>query len=771
MAKFLIKFRLGKSVFERAIDPRFYIDDLKEFGKVKVNIIEENIPDPEEEVTDDHKFWADVELETDHSKKDIKELLEFIIEDGVEIEELQENSPKKSKRGRKSKKEEKKELYEEETTKEQESSKKEIPASLLNNYQKEAEEIILHLSEVVNEIIEEGIDSNLINELFRGFHTLKGNTGILLSYGPNKILEAIKNLAHSTEGFLQKVRDENQELSEEQLDILQEIIDRLDDLLLTFKENPDEDVDDSDIEELVNSLIKGEAKSTSTTKSNKLENVPPEIEGFIKIIDQYIPMYNELKNKDSFSDEEIDFIQRSAIAILSYSEKLKLDSISSKIKELNTALLNMENEKIKIYLGDIANSLNSYKNQIIETYSPKKSKSSDKKHDLSRYISKSNYLKIEESVVKNIMDILGEVSVFKEWLNFFIIKLQKEYQNIEAGKELKDKYQRFKSLVDNLQNIILEMRMIPLTTLFERFPKLVRDLSKQLNKKVKFVVEGADTKLDKVIVEKIGEPMIHLIRNAIDHGIETPEERIKIGKSEEGTLKIKSYQNAGNVIIEVSDDGRGIDPEKVKQKALEKGLKTKEELDKMAEEEIINLIFLPGFSTKDQATEISGRGVGTDAVLAAVTEFGGNIYVESQINVGTTFRLVLPLTLAIQKILLTKVGQLSIGIPAENISEIVKVSKNEITKFNDLNVIHHRDKVIEVIYTNEILQIKSNTNENEDITLLIDNYREKALVVDKVISTIDSVVKPVPDAISDIKELSGITILGDGSIVYIIDVL
>ena len=191
---------------------------------------------------------------------------------------------------------------------------------------------------------------------------------------------------------------------------------------------------------------------------------------------------------------------------------------------------------------------------------------------------------------------------------------------------------------------------------------------------------------------------------------------------------------------------------------------------KMSEEEIINLIFLPGFSTKEQATEISGRGVGTDAVLAAVNEFGGNISVQSQLGIGSTFIVVLPLTLAIQKILLTQVGELTVGIPADMISEIVKIQSSEISKFNELKVIHHRDKVIEIKYANEILNLEK-TEEDSELTLLIDNFQEKAFVVDKVISTIDTVIKPAPDIIQNIKEISGVTILGDGSIVYIIDIM
>ncbi len=755
MAKYLIKFRLGKSIFERAIDPRYYIEDLNDLGKVDVNIIEENIPSPEDEISDNHKFYADIILETDKPLSEIEELLEFIMEDGVEIEKLDEDTSTSQ------------DVSQKETSQEEKLNKDQIPASLLDNYLTESEEIIIHLGEVAEQLLSDPSNSDLINEMFRGFHTLKGNTGILLSYGKDNVLEAIKDIAHSTEGVLQKIRDTEATLTEGQIEILQTLIDRLDDLLLSFKEDTG-DVPE-DIYELLDSLKandQGEVK-----KELSYEGLPYDIQAFIKVGEQYIPVFKEIASKSELTKEEEEFLKRALITLYRITNNLGLNELFENVKELQVIFGNKDFENLKIKIEELTEKIENYiKEKLSQVKSKKSGKKSEKRQDLSKYISKSNYLRIDERIVQNVMDIVGEISVFKEWLNFFTLKLQREYENVDASKELKEKYQRFKNLVENLQNTILDMRMIPLSTLFERFPKLVRDLSRQLGKKVKFVVEGGETKLDKVIVEKIGEPMIHLIRNALDHGIETPEERKQLGKTEEGLLKIKAYQNAGNVFIEITDDGRGIDAEKVKQKALEKGLKTYEELEKMTEEEIINLIFLPGFSTKDQATEVSGRGVGTDAVLAAVTEFGGNISVQTQVGVGSTFKLVLPLTVAIQKILLAKVGEITVGIPADMISEIVKVQKDEISEFKELNVIHHRGKVVEISYANKILNIESKNDENE-LTLLIDNFQEKALVVDKVISTIDTVIKPAPDIIQNIQEISGVTILGDGSIVYIIDIL
>lgn len=367
------------------------------------------------------------------------------------------------------------------------------------------------------------------------------------------------------------------------------------------------------------------------------------------------------------------------------------------------------------------------------------------------------------------MDIVGELSVFKEWIYLFANKLQKVYNVPDASKELKDNMHRFRSLMDSLQRTVLEMRMIPVSVLFERFPKLVRDLSRTLGKKVKLEIEGGDTKLDKVIIERIAEPMIHLVRNAIDHGIEAPEERESLGKSEEGHIRIKAFQEGGSVVIEVSDDGRGIDVEKIRQKAIERGLYTEEELAQMSEEEILQIIFQAGFSTKDQATELSGRGVGMDVVANTVRELGGEVSIQTQKSLGTTVRLILPLTLAIRKILLVRIGNVTFGVPAEDVGEVFKITRDRIKSLKGVKVVYHRDRVLELDFISDKLGIQSTANGT--LTLLIDNALSRGVVVDEVLSTIDTVVKPVPSVLQTSEEISGITILGDGSIVYVLEVL
>ncbi len=739
--KYLIKFRLGKDVFERAIDPRMYLEELKELGKAEVKILEENIPSPEETPTQKHCFKADVILETEKSKEEILELLEFILEDGVSVETLEgKDSSKKT----------------------QEEEDSEIPSTLLKNYKIETEEILSRLRTSLEELLENPGSLELVNEIFRNFHTLKGNTALLLSYKKEPNLEYIHQITHKAESVLQKVRDSGIGLTNRQAEVIGELVDRLDDLFLAFSEGREEKVED--IFSLLEELDKSIEEKDNLIKG---EEVSVDLSAFINVTSQYIPLYRELCSKEELTEEEKDFFRRSLMTLFKISKEVGFSEINKKIKDLQNAFGNIDFKEFCENLEELSNKIQTLIEKEIKP--KKKEKDSKKTFDTSKYVTKTEYLKIEEKLIRDLMDIVGELSVFKEWIILFSTKLQKVYRVPEASKELKDRIYRFRGLMESLQRTVLEMRMIPVSTLFERFPKLIRDLSRTLNKRVRLEIEGGDTKLDKVIIEKIAEPMIHLIRNAVDHGIESPEERERLGKPPEGLIKIRAFQEGGNVFIEISDDGRGIDPQKIKKKALEIGLYSEEELNNMAEEEIIQIVFQPGFSTKERATELSGRGVGMDVVANTLRNLGGEVYLYSEKSLGTTVRLSLPLTLAIRKILLFRVGSVTFGIPAESVGEVLKVNSESIKSIKGLKVLYHRGRVLELDSIADKLGVESKVN--GFVTLLVDNSLSRAVVVDEVLNTIDTVVKPLPPVVTTSEDISGVTILGDGSIVYILEVL
>jgi len=299
---------------------------------------------------------------------------------------------------------------------------------------------------------------------------------------------------------------------------------------------------------------------------------------------------------------------------------------------------------------------------------------------------------------------------------------------------------------------------------------MVRDLSYELGKKIILNMYGQDTEVDRTVIDEIGDPLIHLIRNSIDHGIEMPQERLQKGKPEQGTINLRAYHEGNNVIIEVSDDGRGIDIEKVKAKAVEKGIYTAEQVNDLSKDKILDLLFRPGFSTSDKVTDISGRGVGLDVVKNKIESLNGSIEILSEINKGTKFIIKLPLTLAIIQALLVKVGDEKFAIPLNSISEIVHKKEEEIHNVQGKEVVLFRGKVIPIIRLNEVLETKKISNNGNLVCVIIKKGENLACcTVDELIGQQEIVIKSLGKYLSNVKVIAGATILGDGQVALIVD--
>jgi len=315
--------------------------------------------------------------------------------------------------------------------------------------------------------------------------------------------------------------------------------------------------------------------------------------------------------------------------------------------------------------------------------------------------------------------------------------------------------------------------MVPLSHVFQRFPRLVRDLSRKLNKKIELVLEGEDTKADKTVVEDLAEPLVHLIRNSIDHGIEPPDERKSLGKPEKGTITLRAIPLEDQVIIEVIDDGKGIDVEKVKQKAYEKGLITEEELDTISDHDALQYIFAPGLSTAEKISDLSGRGVGMDVVKNMVENVGGTIAVFSEKFKGTTVRINLPLSMAVTRILMVEVSKELFGFPIENVAETVKIPKDDIKFIKNKETIVLRDRLIPIYRLNNILglDLSEHNTDDEEVAILIMQLKntEFGIVVDKFHEGIDIVLKPLEGIMSRYTLYSGATLLGDGRVLLVIN--
>ncbi len=324
----------------------------------------------------------------------------------------------------------------------------------------------------------------------------------------------------------------------------------------------------------------------------------------------------------------------------------------------------------------------------------------------------------------------------------------------------------------DLQNIILNMRMVPVETVFNRFPRMVRQLAKDLNKQLELHIIGAETELDRTVIDEIGDPIVHLLRNAIDHGIESPEARRANGKSETGTIHLKAYHSGNHVFIEIDDDGAGINRHKVIDKAISKGIISQSEAELMTDEEAFELIMAPGFSTADTISDVSGRGVGLDVVKSTIQSLGGTISIQSTEGKGSKFSIQLPLTLSIISALLVEVGAEKYAIPLSSIIETAIIKTSDIMTAHNQPVIDFRGSVVPLVSLQEVFHIEDGIdNESEFVSIVIVRKAEKmaALAVESFIGQQEIVLKSLGNYLAEVFAISGATILGDGQVALIVD--
>ena len=346
------------------------------------------------------------------------------------------------------------------------------------------------------------------------------------------------------------------------------------------------------------------------------------------------------------------------------------------------------------------------------------------------------------------------------------IKLRREMEREGIDSDNLDELDK---ITGNLQDTAMDMRLIPLSKIVDTFPRLVRDVARETGKQVNFTVTGEDIELDRTILTEIRDPLIHVLRNAVDHGIEPPEEREQKGKNPTGNVSLTATRDRDHVNIEVSDDGAGLDPEMLKQKAIEKGVKTESELERMEESEIYDLVFHPGFSTAEEVTDVSGRGVGMDVVHNTVKQLDGTVNVESELGEGTTVTLRLPVTVAIVKVMFVEVGGTEYGIPVKNIAEVTRATDIRTTKGDE--IINHDDEIYPILRLSNALDEPSSVNGDGMLLRIREEHRKVALHCDKVIDQEEVVVKPLEGVLSGIPGLSGTAVLGDGDVVAVLDVV
>jgi two-component system chemotaxis sensor kinase CheA len=579
----------------------------------------------------------------------------------------------------------------------------------------------------------EGDEAELVRELFRDWHTVKGAAGFL---GLNKTVE----LSHKTENLIAKIRDEKIPFTEDIINVLFDALEKLkiltDNIALTGEEG---DIEvDPEIKKIQKILEKLQGEIISQTEEKK-----EEITGEKK---------EEIREKDKITEREEKKLEKEE----KKQEKLKEIQIEqAKTKYAET--------KEGIIREDVI--------AAAKMKEEKEIKEDEDKREEEKRRKKFAYetIRIATKKVDDVMALSEELILERNFLLNIFPKIEEKYPKDEDVIRASEIVANIDKIISMLRFSVMKMRMIPIKTIFAKFPGTVRNIAKQFGKKVELITEGEETELDRNIVDEIEEPLIHLIRNAIDHGIEKPEERIALGKPPEGKIILKAYYEGENVVIEVQDDGKGIDPEIIRKKAIEKGFITEEQANSMTEKEIINLIFLPGFSSKDVATEVSGRGVGMDVVKAKVVQLKGTLDIETEVGSGTKITMKLPLTVGIMNTLKVSCNGNQFFIPLSSVIEISRISKSEIKYASGQPVINWREYLLPAVYLGKVLGTGSNNLDMYHLIVVGVAEKKLGILVDSVISSEEVAVK----TISGIKKATGIagaTISADGEPILVVDI-
>ncbi|CAK7042950.1 chemotaxis protein CheA [Tissierella sp. P1] len=653
----------------------------------------------------------------------------------------------------------------------------------INIFVEEAKEHLQNMNDVLLELEKNPSHLGHINEIFRVAHTIKGMSGTMGFHN-------MANLTHEMENVLQAARNNDIELSENIIDILFECFDALDSSVSHIIDFGTEEDDNNQI--IINKLT----NLLNEEKNGKHENIPVDD---LKIDNFVLEAVNKAK-KEGLNIYRIDFVLSESCMLKSarafiifntletfgeiiYSNPSVEDIEDEKFDLKFSVLLVSDNDKSIILselnqISEIENitltdSEDNNSNKIIE---PKESEIPtdsniimDEVNVKSEKTTQTHSGKVGKTVrvdidrLDNLMNLVSELIIIKTRMD--------DLSEKTTGENMTEAIEYLERITTNLHDAVMKVRMVPIERVFNRFPRLVRDLSKELGKEIDLQMSGEETEVDRTVIDEIGDPLIHMIRNSIDHGIELPADRIKIGKPEVGTVVLKSYPDGNNVVIEVEDDGRGMDHNLIKRKAVEKGILDEREAENLSIEDSINLLFEPGFSTAETISDVSGRGVGLDVVKSKIESINGNIEIESVKDKGTKFIIRIPLTLAIIQALLIKLNDEIYAIPLSSITEIINISNDQIRDVQGQEIVLYRGMTLPIIRLKDILGIDDN-RESEDLVVVVVKKGDKqaGLIVDNLIGQQEIVIKGLGKYLGGVKYLSGATILGNGNISLILDI-
>ena len=651
----------------------------------------------------------------------------------------------------------------------------------MNMFLEESMDNLQTLNESLLELEKNPNDVDKVNEIFRVAHTIKGMAATM---GFTDIAE----LTHKMEDVLSKFRDGQLNVTQEVVTVLFDCLDTLERMVSNIEEGTDSSVD---IEAIIKSLhnisqVKDvdENKEKETLVKLEKDNCSMELNDYdMSIIKQAQEKdFNAIELSITLSENTLLKSARAFLIVKDLEEigeiiksKPSTEDIENEDFELQlefVLITTSSEDEVKKLVENISE-VRMVKTKLIEfqkieesAVKPKEVKLEPKEvsEEKKKSVKKEGHKKSHQSVrvdlerIDKLMNMVSELVIYRTRLEQIVVD--------HKSSDLTETLEQVGRTTTDLQDLVMKIRMLPLDTVFNRFPRMIRDISVELNKEINFVIEGAETELDRTVIDEIGEPLIHLLRNAADHGIETKEERIAKGKPAVGTIKLVAYQEGTKALIKVIDDGAGINVEKVKAKAERVGINT----EGLSDDDIKNLIFAQGFSTNEVVTDISGRGVGMDVVRAKVSALGGTVDLISEEGKGSTFVIRLPLTLQIIQALLVNVGNETLAISLGFIDRVIDYKKDNIKKSNGKEVIIYRDDVIPLVRLNERLNIESVDTEKKFVIIVKVGEKTIGLLVDSLMGQQEIVIKPLGKTLSSLKEYIGATILGNGLVTLILDV-
>ncbi|GAA9678747.1 chemotaxis histidine kinase/response regulator CheAY2 [Helicobacter pylori] len=619
-------------------------------------------------------------------------------------------------------------------------------------------------------------DLDLLNRIFRVAHTIKGSSSFLN-------LNILTHLTHNMEDVLNRARKGEIKITPDIMDVVLRSIDLMKTLLVTIRDTGSDTNNgkENEIEEAVKQLqaitsqnLEGAKEGTKEApqkenekeaeKEAEKENTEENQENKAKA-----PTTENSASDNPLADEpDLDYTNMSAEEVEAEIERL-LNKRQEADKERRAQKKQEAKPKQEV----------APKTETPKTETPKAPKTETKaKAKADTEENKAPSIGVEQTVrvdvrrLDHLMNLIGELVLGKNRLIRIYGDVEERYDGEKFLEELNQVVSSISAVTTDLQLAVMKTRMQPVGKVFNKFPRMVRDLSRELGKSIELIIEGEETELDKSIVEEIGDPLIHIIRNSCDHGIEPLEERRRLNKPETGKVQLSAYNEGNHIVIKISDDGKGLDPVMLKEKAVEKGVISERDAEGMSDREAFNLIFKPGFSTAKVVSNVSGRGVGMDVVKTNIEKLNGIIEIDSEVGVGTTQKLKIPLTLAIIQALLVGVQEEYYAIPLSSVLETVRISQDEIYTVDGKSVLRLRDEVLSLVRLSDIFKVDAILESNSDVYVVIIGLADQKIgvIVDYLIGQEEVVIKSLGYYLKNTRGIAGATVRGDGKITLIVDV-